>query len=321
MRGGFGRVSVFFSSPTCFMPTTSVQKACDSSRSRTFRTMWLTPTGVTGPAMVTSQCLTCDRFYAPAQSVAMGPAFTGTKPAQVCCGFGFGSSVVIQTSATGCRNHHSGRLNQKPRNAIVCWRPDRFRKPQRAQADRDQRLNRDTGLFSMLPGRGGTGGTVMDIEREVMRKVAWRLVPFLSLGYLINALDRFNVSIAALTMNKALGLSATTYGLAAGAFFWSYVLFQVPANAILTRIGARRWLAITMITWGACSAGTAFVTDATSFVAMRFALGIAEAGFFPGVAWFMTRWFPSRHRGRAMGIFFAFGASAGIIGGPLSGNL
>ncbi len=161
----------------------------------------------------------------------------------------------------------------------------------------------------------------IDVERGVMRKVAWRLVPFLSLGYLINALDRFNISIAALTMNKALGLSATTYGLAAGAFFWSYVLFQVPANAILTRVGARRWLAVTMLAWGICSAGTAFVTDATSFVAMRFALGIAESGFFPGVAWFMTRWFPARHRGRAMGIFYAFGASAGVIGGPLSGNL
>jgi ACS family tartrate transporter-like MFS transporter len=162
---------------------------------------------------------------------------------------------------------------------------------------------------------------VPELENSVMRKVAWRLIPFLSLGYLINALDRFNVSVAALTMNKALGLSATTYGLAAGAFFWSYVLFQVPASAILTRLGARRWLGITMIFWGACSAGTAFVTDATTFVGMRFLLGIAESGFFPGVAWFMTRWFPSRHRGRAMGIFYAFGASASIIGGPLSGNL
>jgi ACS family tartrate transporter-like MFS transporter len=160
-----------------------------------------------------------------------------------------------------------------------------------------------------------------DYETSVMRKVAWRLVPFLSLAYLINALDRFNVSIAALTMNKALGLSATTYGLAAGAFFWSYVLFQLPANAILTRLGARKWLAIVMIVWGTCSAGTAFVTDATSFVTMRFLLGIAEAGYFPGVAWFMTRWFPSRHRGRAMGIFYAFGASASVIGGPISGNL
>jgi ACS family tartrate transporter-like MFS transporter len=160
-----------------------------------------------------------------------------------------------------------------------------------------------------------------DFENSVMRKVAWRLVPFLSFAYLINALDRFNVSIAALTMNKELGLSATTYGLAAGAFFWSYVLFQLPASAILTRIGARRWLGVTMVVWGACSAGTAFVTDATSFVTMRFLLGIAESGFFPGVAWFMTRWFPSRHRGRAMGIFYAFGASASVIGGPVSGNL
>jgi MFS family permease len=160
-----------------------------------------------------------------------------------------------------------------------------------------------------------------DMQAEVMRKVAWRLIPFLSFGYLINALDRFNISIAALTMNKELGLSATTYGLAAGAFFWSYVLFQLPASAILTRIGARRWLGVTMVAWGVCSAGTAFVTDATSFVAMRFLLGIAESGFFPGVAWFMTRWFPSAYRGRAMGVFYAFGASASVIGGPLSGNL
>jgi len=161
----------------------------------------------------------------------------------------------------------------------------------------------------------------IDFEAAVMRKVAWRLVPFLSLGYLINALDRFNISIAALHMNKALGLSATAYGLGAGAFFWSYVLFQVPANMILTRLGARRWIAIIMVFWGVCSAGAALVTDATSFVIVRFLLGIAEAGFFPGVAFFMTRWFPSRHRGRAMGVFYAFGAAAGVIGGPISAHL
>src|SRR5271165_3879747 len=158
-------------------------------------------------------------------------------------------------------------------------------------------------------------------EDVVMHKVAWRLIPFLSLGYLINALDRFNISIAALTMNQALGLSAATYGLGAGAFFWSYVLFQLPASAILTRIGARRWLGITMLVWGACSAGTAFATGSYSFVAMRFLLGGAESGFFPAVTWFMTRWFPARHRCRAMGIFYAFGAGATVIGGPLSGNL
>jgi ACS family tartrate transporter-like MFS transporter len=163
--------------------------------------------------------------------------------------------------------------------------------------------------------------SVTDREHAIMRKVAWRLVPFLGLAYFINALDRFNISIAALTMNKAIGLSATTYGLGAGAFFWSYVLFQLPANAILTRLGARRWMTIIMVMWGLCSAGTAFVTDATTFVAIRFLLGVAEAGYFPGVAWFMTRWFPARHRGRAMGIFYACGAAAGVLGGPLSGNL
>ncbi len=161
----------------------------------------------------------------------------------------------------------------------------------------------------------------LPIELRVMRKVAWRLVPLVSLAYLINVLDRFNISFAALTMNKALGLSATAYGLGAGAFFWSYVLFQVPANMVLARVGARRWIMIIMFFWGLCSAGGALITDATSFVIVRFLLGIAEAGFFPGVAFFMTRWFPSRHRGRAMGVFYAVGASAGIIGGPIAANL
>jgi ACS family tartrate transporter-like MFS transporter len=161
----------------------------------------------------------------------------------------------------------------------------------------------------------------IDFEAAVMRKVAWRLVPFLSIGYLINALDRFNVSIAALTMNKALGLSATAYGLAAGAFFWSYVLCQIPANLILGKLGARAWLTIIMAVWGLISAGTAFVTDATSFTVARFLLGVAEAGYFPGVAYFMTCWFPGRYRGRMMGIFFAAAAVSSVIGAPLSANL
>jgi ACS family tartrate transporter-like MFS transporter len=160
-----------------------------------------------------------------------------------------------------------------------------------------------------------------DLERLTMRKVAWRLVPLLSLGYLVNVLDRFNISFAALTMNKALGLSATAYGLGAGAFFWSYVLFQVPANMMLARLGARRWIMLIMIFWGLCSASAAAISDATSFVIVRFMLGIAEAGFLPGAAFFMTQWFPSRHRGKAMGVFYATGASAGIIGGPLASSL
>ena len=158
-------------------------------------------------------------------------------------------------------------------------------------------------------------------EAAVMRKVAWHLIPFLSIGYMINALDRFNVSMAALTMNRDLGLSASSYGLGAGAFFWSYILFQFPANLVLARVGARVWISMIMATWGLCSAATAFITGETSFVVVRFLLGIAEAGFFPGVAYFMTCWFPAHHRGRMMGIFFAFGAFAGVVGGPLGANL
>jgi MFS transporter, ACS family, tartrate transporter len=161
----------------------------------------------------------------------------------------------------------------------------------------------------------------LGLEAAAMRKVGWRFLPLLGLCYCINVLDRFNVSIAALTMNKALGLSATTYGLGAGAFFWSYVLFQVPANAALSRVGARRWIALIAAAWGLCSAGTALATGVATFVVARFLLGMAEAGFFPGIAYYMTCWFPSRCRGRAMGAFFAVGASAGIVVGPLSANL
>jgi ACS family tartrate transporter-like MFS transporter len=161
----------------------------------------------------------------------------------------------------------------------------------------------------------------LELEATAMRKVALRFLPLLGLCYTINVLDRFNVSIAALTMNKALGLSATTYGLGAGAFFWSYVLFQMPANAMLSRIGARRWITLIAMAWGLCSAGTALATGVVTFVIARFLLGMAEAGFFPGIAYFMTCWFPSRRRGRAMGVFFAVGASAGILVGPVSANL
>lgn len=154
-----------------------------------------------------------------------------------------------------------------------------------------------------------------------MRKVAWRLVPLLSLCFLLNILDRFNVAVAALTMNKTLGLSATTYGFGAGAFFWSYTLFQVPANLMLTRVGARRWLTAVIVAWSLCSMATALATGVTGFVLARFLLGMAEAGFLPGVVFLMTCWFPARFRGRAIGVFYAFGAFAGILIGPVSANL
>src|SRR6202451_3464535 len=105
---------------------------------------------------------------------------------------------------------------------------------------------------------------------QTMRKVGWRLVPMVSLAYLINVLDRFNISFAALTMNKALGLSATAYGLGAGAFFWGYVLFQVPANVVMSRVGARRWIMLIMIFWGLCATCAALISGTVSFVIIRF---------------------------------------------------
>ena len=157
------------------------------------------------------------------------------------------------------------------------------------------------------------------IEAALMRKVAWRLLPFVGLGYFFNALDRSNIAIAALTMNKSLGFTAAEYGLGAGAFFWSYVLFRVPSNVMLTKLGARRWLSAIMLAWGVCSGATALVTGVTSFVIVRFMLGVAEAGYFAGVTYFMTFWFPGRFRGRAMGVFFAFSAIAVSLGSPISG--
>jgi ACS family tartrate transporter-like MFS transporter len=158
-------------------------------------------------------------------------------------------------------------------------------------------------------------------EQAIMHKVAWRLVPFLGIGYFINALDRSNVAIAALTMNKSLGFSAAQYGLGAGAFFWSYILFQVPSNVMLARIGARRWITTIMLAWGLCSGATALVSGVTSFVVVRFLLGVAEAGYFSGVIFFMTRWFPNRHRCTAMGAFYACAALAVSTGAPISGNI
>ena len=115
------------------------------------------------------------------------------------------------------------------------------------------------------------------------RKIAWRLVPFLVILYMVAFLDRVNISFAALTMNRDLGISESVYGFAAGVFFLSYCLFEVPANLVLARLGARRWLAILMVVWGIVSMGTAFVQSTSAYIAVRFFLGIAESGFYPGV--------------------------------------
>ena len=156
------------------------------------------------------------------------------------------------------------------------------------------------------------------LERTTMRKAYFRLLPYCFLLYLLCYIDRVNVSFAALTMNKDLGLTAYIYGLAAGAFFWGYCLLEVPSNIILEKVGARPWIARIMITWGICSAATAFAVGPWSFFAVRVLLGIAEAGLFPGLLLYFHRWFPQRHRGRVVGWFLTGLPLATAIGGPIS---
>ena len=148
-----------------------------------------------------------------------------------------------------------------------------------------------------------------------------RLIPFLFLLYIANYLDRVNVGFASLHMNRALGFSSTTYGLGAGMFFLSYALLEVPSNVILARIGARLWIARIMISWGVVSSAMMFVRSAETFYALRFLLGMAEAGFFPGMIFYLTRWFPARERARTIAAFMTAVLIAGVVGGPISGAL
>jgi MFS family permease len=152
-------------------------------------------------------------------------------------------------------------------------------------------------------------------------KARRRLIPFLFLLYVVSYLDRINVGFAALQMNAALGFSNVTYSFGAGIFFLSYTLLEIPSNVILARVGARRWIARIMISWGLVSAGMMFVRSATAFYVLRFALGAAEAGFFPGIIYCLTRWFPARDRARAIAGFMTAVVIAGIVGGPVSGVL
>jgi ACS family tartrate transporter-like MFS transporter len=158
-------------------------------------------------------------------------------------------------------------------------------------------------------------------QQRVIAKVRRRLIPFLFLLYIVAYLDRINVGFAALQMNQALGFSATVYGFGAGIFFLSYVLFEIPSNVILARVGARIWIARIMISWGIVSSAMMFVRSASGFYTLRFLLGLAEAGFFPGIIFYLTRWFPSRERARTIAVFMTATLTAGAIGGPISGTL
>jgi D-galactonate transporter len=166
----------------------------------------------------------------------------------------------------------------------------------------------------------GSDRAVSLAERSLSR-IRWRLLPFLCLLYVVSYLDRVNVSFAKLTMNESIGIDDATYAFGAGIFFIGYFIFEVPSNLILERVGARRWIARIMVTWGLIAAATAFVTGPNGFVAMRFLLGVAEAGFFPGILLYLTYWFPASERARVVGLFMVALPVSGLIGSPLSGEL
>ena len=161
----------------------------------------------------------------------------------------------------------------------------------------------------------------MTIEESALRKVRWRLIPFLFLLYIVAYLDRVNVGFAAIDMKLDLKFSDTVYGLGAGIFFLSYTLLEVPSNLLGARFGARVWIARIMFTWGVLSSAMSFVNGPATFYVLRFLLGAAEAGFFPGVILYLTQWFPQRERARAVGLFMTATAMAGVIGAPISSAL
>jgi ACS family tartrate transporter-like MFS transporter len=160
-----------------------------------------------------------------------------------------------------------------------------------------------------------------DLRAVVVSRLTWRLVPFLFLLYIVAYLDRINVGFAALQMQAQLGFSDAVYGLGAGIFFAGYFLFQVPSNLVLDRLGARRWIAALMTAWGVVSCCMALVTTERSFYLLRFLLGAAEAGFFPGVILYLRNWFPPAARARTVARFMTAAPLSGVVGGPVSGAL
>ncbi|HTE35030.1 MAG TPA: MFS transporter [Reyranella sp.] len=159
------------------------------------------------------------------------------------------------------------------------------------------------------------------LETETMRRVSWRLMPFLLLAYLLCYIDRVNVGFASLQMNKAVGIDPKVYGLGAGIFFVGYFILEVPSNLALERFGARKWIARIMLSWGVISGAFALIGGPISFLVLRFLLGAAEAGFFPGVILYLTYWYPAEYRARIVGIFMVAIPIAGLIGSPVSGAI
>jgi ACS family tartrate transporter-like MFS transporter len=166
-----------------------------------------------------------------------------------------------------------------------------------------------------------SGLEATEVRRRALSKAAWRFLPILTIAYVLNYLDRTSVGFAALTMNHDIGLTAYQFGWGAGLLFASYSIFEIPSNLILYRIGARRWIARIMITWGVVAAANAFVTGPTSFYIVRLLLGAAEAGFFPGITFFLAAWFPAQYRARVLAWFLVAIPVSSVLGGPISALL
>jgi len=159
------------------------------------------------------------------------------------------------------------------------------------------------------------------LTNKLLIKVSWRLIPLLFCSYICAYLDRINIGFASKNLKEELNFSDSVYGLGAGIFFLGYALFEIPSNVIMEKVGARRWIARIMISWGLISAAMAFVNSSTTFYILRFSLGIAEAGFFPGIILYLTYWFPPSHRGKSISRFMTAIPLSGLIGAPLSGAL
>jgi MFS transporter, ACS family, tartrate transporter len=167
----------------------------------------------------------------------------------------------------------------------------------------------------------GRSAAEEEMSRRVVAKVARRLIPFMAVLYFVNYLDRTNIGFAELQMSEDLGLTSTMYGLASGLFFIGYLFFEVPSNLALHRFGARRWIARIMFSWGIVAAAMAFVPNAGTLYVLRILLGIAEAGFFPGMILYLTFWFPRRERTRFTAMFLAAIPLSSAIGSPISGAI
>src|SRR5471032_588177 len=159
------------------------------------------------------------------------------------------------------------------------------------------------------------------LEAATMRRVSWRLMPFLVFAYLLCYIDRVNVGFASLEMNKAVGIDPKIYGLGAGIFFVGYFILEVPSNLALQRFGARKWIARIMVSWGVVSMACALIAGPWSFLVLRFLLGAAEAGFFPGIILYLTFWYPAEYRAKIVGIFMVAIPLAGLIGSPIAGAI